>query len=70
MILEELYIPMRETSRSTPRLTINILEFTFFFISQTDLTLLSKATIDPMVLSDHNPVSITLDIFWRPEPKT
>lgn len=34
-----------------------------FFISQNDLTLLSKATIDPMVLSDHNPISITLDIL-------
>lgn len=34
-----------------------------FFISQTDQSLLSKASIDPMVLSDHNPVSITLDIL-------
>lgn len=33
-----------------------------FFISQKDLPLLSKATIDPMILSDHNPVSISLEM--------
>lgn len=33
-----------------------------FFISQNDLALLTQATIDPMILSDHNPISMTLTI--------
>lgn len=33
-----------------------------FFISQNDLTYLTKAAIDPMVLSDHNPISMTLTL--------
>lgn len=37
-----------------------------FFISQTDLPLLKKATIEPMILSDHNPISITLTFTLSP----
>lgn len=32
----------------------------YFYLSQNDLSLLTKATIDPILLSDHNPISMTL----------
>lgn len=51
----------------------NVKDFTFFspphnkysridhfFISQTDLTMLSDATIEPMLISDHHPITTTL----------
>lgn len=33
-----------------------------FFLSQNDLSFLSKASIDPMVLSGHNPISMMLTL--------
>lgn len=33
-----------------------------FFISQNDLTNLTNATIEPSILSDHNPISMTLQL--------
>lgn len=34
----------------------------YLFISQNNLSSLTKATIEPMVLSDHNPITMTLHI--------
>lgn len=41
----------------------------YFFLSQPDLTYLTQATIDPMYLSDHHPISVTLT-FPDSIPKT
>lgn len=39
----------------------------FFFLSQTDLPLLQQSTIEPMFLSDHHPITVTLSF---PEPNS
>lgn len=41
----------------------------YLFLSQPDLTYLTQATIDPMFLSDHHPISVTLT-FPDLTPKT
>lgn len=48
----------------------------YLFLSQRDLSMLTSATIDPMYLSDHHPISMTLEFpntntrpqIWRLDP--
>lgn len=52
------------------------LRLDYFFLSQRDLTHLSKASIESMIISDHNPITLTLSLgrktrtpkIWRYNP--
>lgn len=62
MTLGAHYILLTRISHSSPSPTSNIPDWTTFFISQIDLSFLTKATIEPMILSDHNPITMTIQI--------